>query len=156
MTETTKKELAEAREVCPTTSRGLLKDGALLVDVREADELARVSFADCEVINVPMSEFEARWNEIPRDRDVILACQVGARSLKATYFLMYHGYERVANMKHGMQRWIERGFPVHGDASIAPSGQASSCCCGEEDASSEASCGCDSSSKSKVTAGTCC
>lgn len=156
MTETTKKDLAEAREVCPTTSRGLLKEGALLVDVREADEVARVGFADCEVINVPLSVFEARWREIPRDRDVILACQVGARSLKATYFLMYQGYEHVANMKHGLQRWIERGFPVHGDPSIAASGQPSSCCCGEEEASGEASCGCDSSSKSKDTAGACC
>jgi rhodanese-related sulfurtransferase len=138
-------ELPVAHEICPTTTRKALAAGALLVDVREAPEVAAVAFADCDVLHIPLSELEARWTEIPRDRDVILACAVGVRSLKATYFLMYQGYERVANMKHGMQRWIERGFAVKGDTSMAPVGQTSSCCCGEEGhSSSEASCGCDS------------
>lgn len=149
-------ELPAAREICPTTTRKALAEGALLVDVREASEVAAVAFADCNVLTIPLSELETRWTEIPRDRDVIFACAAGVRSLKATYFLMYQGYERVANMKYGMQRWIERGFPVNGDASMASVAQASSCCCGDDDSSSEASCGCDSSAESKDTAGTCC
>jgi len=63
MNDTAKRELAEAREVCPTTSQGLLKEGALLVDVREPSEVAKVGFAGCEVVNIPLSEFEARWQE---------------------------------------------------------------------------------------------
>jgi rhodanese-related sulfurtransferase len=149
-------DLPAAREICPTTTRKALAEGALLVDVREASEVAAVAFADCDVLAIPLSELETRWSEIPRDRDVVFACAAGVRSLKATYFLMYQGYDRVANMKYGMQRWIERGFPVHGDPSTSASGQASSCCCGDEKPSSEASCGCDSSAKSKDAAGTCC
>ncbi|MDP3861038.1 MAG: rhodanese-like domain-containing protein, partial [Phaeovulum sp.] len=91
MNEVLKKDLAEAREVCPTTTRRLLREGALLVDVREPDEVAAVGFADCEQLLIPMSEIEVRWQEIPRDRAVNLGCAVGVRSLKATNFLMYQG-----------------------------------------------------------------
>lgn len=123
------KDLAEAREVCPTTSRRLLAEGALLVDVREADEVAQAGFADCEQLHIPMSAFGSRWAEIPHDRDVILACAVGERSLKATYFLMYQGYDRVANMQHGLRRWAARGFPVTGDAAAAAASDVGGTCC---------------------------
>ena len=56
---------------------------------------------------------------MPRDRDVILACAVGVRSLKATYFLMYQGYDRVMNMNPGIARWVAKGFPVTGSAEAA-------------------------------------
>ena len=133
MTQTVKKHLAEAREVCPTTTQRLLKDGALLVDVREPHEVAQVGYAGCDVVNIPLSQFEARWAETPRDRDVIVACAVGERSLKAAYFLMYHGYDRVMNMRPGIARWAERGFPVTGDAAAAARATAGSACgCGGE------------------------
>jgi rhodanese-related sulfurtransferase len=129
MNEAVKKDLAQAREVCPTTSHRLLNEGALLVDVREPDEVAQVGFASCEVMTIPLSQFEERWQEVPRDRNVILACAVGERSLKATYFLMYQGYDRVANMKPGIGRWVQRGFPITGSAEgVAASEAASSCC----------------------------
>ena len=37
-------DLPQAREVCPTTTRRLLGDGALLVDVRELNEVAQLAF----------------------------------------------------------------------------------------------------------------
>ncbi len=155
MNEMVKKDLAEAHEVCPTTSQRLLKEGALLVDVREPAEVAQVGFAGCDVVNIPLSEFEARWQEVPRDRDVILACAVGERSLKATYFLMYQGYDRVANMRPGIGRWVERGFPITGSAENVAASEAASSCCGgtSEVAPAGASCcGGDASDK----AGACC
>ncbi len=47
MSATVKKDLPEAREVCPSTARRLLAEGALLVDVREAEEVVRLAFAEC-------------------------------------------------------------------------------------------------------------
>ena len=130
MNETIQKDLAEAREVCPTTSHRMMNEGALLVDVREPEEVAQVGYAGGDVVNIPLSAFEARWREIPRDRDVILACAVGERSLKATYFLMYQGYQRVANMRPGIARWIARGFPITGSADGVAASEAASGCCG--------------------------
>lgn len=130
MNEVVRKELTEAREVCPTTAQRLLKEGALLVDVREPAEVAQVGFAGCDVITIPLSQFEDRWAEVPRDRDVILACAVGERSLKATYFLIYQGYDRVMNMRPGLARWVQRGFPITGSAEGVASSEAASSCCG--------------------------
>ena len=146
MNEVVKKDLTEAREVCPTTSQRLLKEGALLVDVREPDEVAQVGYGGCDVLTIPLSQFEDRWHEVPRDRDAILACAVGVRSLKATYFLMYQGYDRVMNMKPGIARWAARGFPITGSAeAVASSEAASSCCGGPSDAAPAASSCCGGS-----------
>lgn len=142
MNETVRKDLAQAREVCPTTSQRLLKEGALLVDVREPEAVAQVGFAGCDVMTIPLSQFEDRWQEVPRDRDVILACAVGVRSLKATYFLMYQGYDRVMNMKPGIDRWVARGFPITGSAEAAVGSSAASSCCGGSAEAAPASAAC--------------
>ena len=51
-------ELPPAREVCPTTTRRLIAEGALLVDVRELAEVAQVAFDAPGVLLLPLSEFE--------------------------------------------------------------------------------------------------
>lgn len=129
-------ETIRAKEVCPTTTMGLIREGVLLVDVREPDEVAEVAFDVKDIMHIPFSEFENRWQEIPKDRDVVMACHEGARSLKTTYYLLNRGYDRVINMKLGMVRWVEKGFPVIGALNTA-----SSCsCCGPADDSGKSSC----------------
>jgi rhodanese-related sulfurtransferase len=112
-------ELPPAREVCPTTTRRLLGEGALLVDVRERSEVERVAFGVPGVVVLPLSEFERRFVELPRNRPLVLACESGPRSLKATYFLMYQGYAQVANMDGGILKWACKGFPITGDIAQA-------------------------------------
>ena len=121
--------LEEAKEVCPTTTQGLLQQGALLVDVRERDEIAQLAFDVPGVILMPLSELEQRYAELPTDQPLILACRDGSRSLRATYDLMNKGYTQVSNMKFGLQRWVVRGFPVKGDpGSLAHEPPATGCC----------------------------
>ena len=123
--------LKEAKEVCPTSTQALVRDGALLVDVREPSEVEAVSFDVPNIVNIPMSELEQRWTELPRDRQLVMVCQKGERSLKATYFLQFQGYENVANMSNGLEKWVRRGFPIKGNpaAITLPSGATSTCCC---------------------------
>ena len=120
--------LDEAKEVCPTTTQSLLKQGYTLVDVRERDESARLAFDVANLIIMPLSELEQRYAELPKDRPLILACRQGVRSLKATYFLMNKGYTNVTNMKFGMERWVARGFPILGDPGELPTTPSSGCC----------------------------
>lgn len=133
----TAKILTEAKEVCPTTTCGLLTEGALLVDVREPNEVAALAFDVDAQVRLPLSQLEQRWAELPRDRALVLACETGVRSLKATYFLQYQGYERVANMGGGLVKWMAKGFPVkgrrHHDAAMAAT---TSCCSGASEATS--------------------
>jgi rhodanese-related sulfurtransferase len=120
-------ELPQAREVCPTTTRRLIAEGALLVDVRERAEVESLAFDVPAIVGIPMSEFDRRFAKLPRDRELVLVCRVGERSLKATYFLMYQGYTRVANMKGGIAKWARKGFPVKGRPDMA-SARAGGCC----------------------------
>ena len=120
--------LDEAKEVCPTTTQSLLKQGYTLVDVRERDESARLAFDVANLISMPLSELEQRYAELPKDRSLILACQDGSRSLRATYYLMNKGYTNVTNMKFGMARWVARGFPILGDPGELPTTPSSGCC----------------------------
>ena len=120
--------LDEAKEVCPTTTQSLLKQGYTLVDVRERDESARLAFDVANLISMPLSELEQRYAELPKDRPLILACQNGSRSLRATYYLMNKGYTNVTNMKFGMARWVARGFPILGDPGELPTTPSSGCC----------------------------
>lgn len=120
--------LQEAKEVCPTTTQGLIRDGALLVDVREPEEVQAIAFDVPNIVNIPLSQLEQRWSELPKDRQLVMVCQSGARSLKAAYYMQFHGYKKVANMSNGLEKWIRRGFPVKASETGVPSAAPVSCC----------------------------
>jgi rhodanese-related sulfurtransferase len=83
---------------------------ALLVDVREPHE-----FADVRVegsLLVPMSQLNARLDDIPRDRPILVMCQVGGRSARVTGLLLRQGFEDVGNVAGGIDAWQRAGLPV--------------------------------------------
>ena len=114
------------KEICPTTTQEWVKKGALLVDVRESDEVNELAYDVPNIINIPLSEFEERFNEIPKDIDVVMVCKGGGRSLRAAGFLVNHGYTNVVNMQHGIARWVQKGFPTKGNTSVVTGSD--SCC----------------------------
>lgn len=115
--------------------------GGILVDVRQPEEVARLAFDVPEFIHIPLAELEARFAELPRDRDLVMVCQGGGRSLKATYFLIYQGFPRVANMEGGIAKWASKGFPVYRDPSASPSvDKGAGGCCGLFSAAVESCC----------------
>ena len=119
-------------EICPTTTQQWVKNGALLVDVREKEEVAELAYNVPNIINIPLSEFELRYNEVPKDKEVVMVCKGGGRSLRATGFLVNHGWdkEKVVNMQHGIIRWVQKGFPTKGDTSSVLSKNEGRGCCG--------------------------
>ena len=117
-------------EICPSTTQGWVKKGALLVDVREADEVNELKFNVPSLVHIPLTEFEDRYTELPMDKELVIVCQNGARSLRAAAFLVHKGYdlEKVVNMRHGMVRWVHKGFPVVGDTSFIEDNTHAGCC----------------------------
>ena len=109
------KERKRAKEICPTTTMGKVKEGALIVDVRNQDEVAEISYDVPHYMHIPLGELEDRINEIPKEGEIVMVCRSGGRSLRATYFLMNAGYEQVFNMDGGMLKWASKGFPTVGD-----------------------------------------
>jgi rhodanese-related sulfurtransferase len=90
-------------------SAGAVPD-AVLIDVRESWEYAQGHAAGA--VPLPLSELQARAGAVPRDRDVLLICQVGQRSMLAAWFLRQQGVERVFNVDGGTDAWQAAQLPV--------------------------------------------
>lgn len=59
----------------------LVADGALLIDVRESDELAQGGIDG--YVHMPLSQFDDFKDQIPSDRALVFYCQAGRRSIAA-------------------------------------------------------------------------
>ena len=136
------------KEICPTTTQSWVKRGALLVDVREANEVNQLAFDVPNLLHIPLSEFEERFTEIPKDQKVVMVCKSGGRSLRAAGFLVNHGYDQVVNMQYGIIRWVQKGFPTIGDSSFVLGSTPDLGCCGTSSTEATSPSCCDSSQSS--------
>ncbi|MYD38833.1 MAG: rhodanese-like domain-containing protein, partial [Chloroflexi bacterium] len=85
-------------------------DDYQLIDVREDDEYAEAHLPGA--INIPLSEFMARVDEIDEDLPVLLVCNTGVRSAQAAMYLASLGYDQLYNLEDGTKGWREKGYRV--------------------------------------------
>jgi molybdopterin/thiamine biosynthesis adenylyltransferase/rhodanese-related sulfurtransferase len=80
-----------------------------LLDVREPFEwnIAHIDGARL----VPLGELPAQINSIDRNREVVIYCKTGRRSMKAAEQLHAAGFPRVANVTGGIHRWSDEVDP---------------------------------------------
>jgi rhodanese-related sulfurtransferase len=75
------------------------KAGAVLIDVRTPAEVAEGMAPGA--INIPLQEIEQRLSEFPKDKDLLIYCRSGKRSMAASNFLIENGYDKVFNVVGG-------------------------------------------------------
>jgi rhodanese-related sulfurtransferase len=75
----------------------------LMLDVREPYEVAISHLT--RTVNIPYSQVQARWTEIPRDRPVVVFCHIGVRSANLIEALRGQGYTNLINMVGGIDAW---------------------------------------------------
>lgn len=80
------------------------------IDVREIDEYEDAHIAG--TTNIPLSEFQARVDEISEDSPVVLVCAAGGRSAQAAMFMASMGYEELYNLVDGTKGWMAKGYQV--------------------------------------------
>src|SRR6201992_1181106 len=100
-------------EVDPAEVRDQLGNGAVVLDVREAEEWSTGHIPGAK--HVPKSFLESRIEGSAPDRDqhVILYCQSGNRSAWAARTLIDDlGYTNVESMTGGITLWKDRGYEV--------------------------------------------
>jgi glyoxylase-like metal-dependent hydrolase (beta-lactamase superfamily II)/rhodanese-related sulfurtransferase len=85
---------------------------AVLLDVREPEEYARGHLPGA--LNIPQAELATRLSAIPRDRPIIVVCQVGQRSLRAAQFLKQMDFGEVMSLRGGTSAWQKAGQPLEG------------------------------------------
>jgi sulfur-carrier protein adenylyltransferase/sulfurtransferase len=100
-------------EVDPADVRAQLGNGAVVIDVREAEEWSTGHIPGAK--HVPKSFLESRieGSAPERDQHVILYCQSGNRSAWAARTLIDDlGYSNVESMTGGITLWKDRGYDV--------------------------------------------
>lgn len=110
---------------------------AVLIDVREYEEVEIDSIPLDNVLNHPMSTIMDRLSFISKDQNIILMCPGGVRSTKVANLLNIQGYPNVANLDGGFKLWKSLRLPFE---SILPSGNSCSGGCSSCSPDEKSSC----------------
>jgi rhodanese-related sulfurtransferase len=78
-------------------------DQLLLLDVREPEEVAIAPFPGA--VHLPMSEVPLRLQGLDTAAEWVIVCHHGVRSAQVAMYLARIGFERVANLTGGIDRW---------------------------------------------------
>ncbi len=99
-------------EINPGEALRRVRDGALLLDVRESFEHATGLASGA--IPLPRGDIAWRIAEVAPDpdADILTICAHGQRSLMAAQMLRGMGYTHVTSVAGGTARWIEEGLPM--------------------------------------------
>ncbi|MBT9588411.1 rhodanese-like domain-containing protein [bacterium] len=96
-------------EITPTQFKKEWDEGRrpILVDVRQPDEWEICNLQEFGAKLIPLGEIPQRFEEIPKDGDIVVQCKAGGRSAQAQRFLQGQGYTRVQNLSGGILRWSD-------------------------------------------------
>lgn len=78
-------------------------ENIFFVDVREVQEFNEGYIEG--MVNIPLSVFEEEYNKIPRNKNVVIFCRSGNRSIQAANILKEKGYNNLTNVTGGMLEW---------------------------------------------------
>ena len=98
-------------EISPVELKRRLDAGEdlFILDVREPNEYQINRIAGSTLI--PLGELPRRYQELPRDREIIAQCKIGGRSAKAMEYLKTVGFTNVKNLRGGILEWIDKVDP---------------------------------------------
>lgn len=82
---------------------GNANDDTLLIDVREHEEYEEAHIPGVPL--VPMSEIAEVVDQFDKDKNYVLICRSGRRSLEVSKFFKQNGIENVYNYEGGMLAW---------------------------------------------------
>ncbi len=93
-------------------AKGMLADGANIIDVRDPHEYQDGHIPSAPLI--PVNSVFARREELPKDGKIIFTCAVGQRSALACEMAAAGGLpaDRLYNLEGGTEAWIQAGEPV--------------------------------------------
>jgi rhodanese-related sulfurtransferase len=114
--------LNDIQEIMPWDLEERLQQNSdlLIIDVREPDEFAAMHLAGS--LNVPRGILESacEWDyeetvpelALAREREIVVVCRSGYRSVLAAHSMTVLGYESVASLKTGLRGWKDYEQPL--------------------------------------------
>lgn len=102
--------LTRVQSVPPSVLRERLAAGAVLLDVREPEELLVSKLEPCR--HIPMDEIPQRIGELDPAQEILVLCRVGARSEEVAEYLMRRGFKSVYNVEGGINAYAREVDPT--------------------------------------------
>ena len=88
------------------------REKAVVIDVCEPDEYARGHVIGSK--NLPLGQLEDKLGQVVKNKSsqVIMVCQVGARSARAAATARKLGYDNVQSLSGGLKAWAAASMPI--------------------------------------------
>ena len=85
-------------------------DRPIILDVRENWETTLCVLPGSTLI--PMGQIPARTAELDPEREIVVVCHHGVRSLQVAYFLANQGFRKLYNLRGGVDAWAREIDPA--------------------------------------------
>lgn len=85
-----------------------------MVDVRETWEWDICALPGA--VHIPMNSIPSRQTELDPDRETVLICHHGGRSMQVAAYLERNGFESVYNLSGGVNAWareVDAAMPTY-------------------------------------------
>jgi rhodanese-related sulfurtransferase len=88
------------------------REKAVVIDVCEPDEFARGHVIGSK--NLPLGQLEEKLGQVVKNKSaqVIMVCQVGARSARAAATARKLGYDNAQSLSGGLRAWTAASMPT--------------------------------------------
>ncbi len=101
------------KEVLPAEAVRLInKENALVLDIREANELTQGSIIDAKHVALSILPEKISTLSTDKDKPIVVFCKIGNRSAQACKLLLKNSYTNVFGLKGGITAWINDQLPV--------------------------------------------
>ena len=78
----------------------------VILDIRYEEEVKKFKrIEDSRVVNIPYTELRERYKELPKDKEIVIVCQIGNRAYDAYRFLKSKGFNCKA-LDGGLAFWF--------------------------------------------------
>lgn len=84
--------------------------GAFILDVREPSEWTQFHIPGATLI--PLGDLPNRLKDVPKDRQVVVVCRTGHRSVQGRDILVNAGFTNVTSMAGGVTQWQTQGLAI--------------------------------------------
>lgn len=82
----------------------------LILDVRENWETRLCALPDSTFI--PMGQIPTRLADLDAEREIVVVCHHGVRSLQVAYYLANQGFNKLYNLQGGVDAWAREIDPA--------------------------------------------
>ena len=86
--------------------------GAIILDVRTPEEVAKGSIKNAKKINFYDKDFKAQLDKLDKSKPVLIYCHSGRRSGMAMSSMRAMGFTEVYNLQGGIVEWSDAGMEI--------------------------------------------